>query len=178
MHPRNCTEMHCGAQMLDLVGHTRCLSCKKLQPSVTKGLLELYCTVLLDVITQYPVSIQKHCNGRRQYSVCHYPPRLVSQVFRVTSCHYTILQYPIQDSWASIPGRHPTVKLQWWSSHYSSSVFSLVHHHHYNKHPVHLIFGHVLSECVFWVKCSTAWFIQYEVTALHWLFVSIYWGHV
>ena len=44
-------------------------------------------------------------------------------------------QYSMQDSishsWGSIPGRHPTVKLQWWSS----SVQLLHHlHHHYQCH--------------------------------------------
>ena len=112
----------------------------------------------------YPVELQNSI----PVVITH--PRLVSRVFRVSSCHYTIhctihntlhnthytiyctipitqyiKQYPMQDpqnsqysmqdsishSWGSILGRHPTVKLQWWSS----SVQLLHHlHHHYHCH--------------------------------------------
>ena len=113
----------------------------------------------------YPVELQNSI----PVVITH--PRLVSRVFRVSSCHYTIhctihwanaqyitqyplhnilqyikryrmqdpqnSQYSMQDSishsWGSILGRHPTVKLQWWSS--SVQLLHHLHHHYHRHHP-------------------------------------------
>ena len=116
VHPRNCTVHRY------LLWHTTCLTsqCDKGSSQIVLHTLS-YLTSLHNTQSQYRSTVDSIPSVIT----------LLAWSAKYSGSLRVITQYPMQDSRASIPGRHPTVKLRWWSVILLLVIIIMVHHHHH-----------------------------------------------